>query len=208
MATTITERDLAATILNLVRAGKRMPQDNQLKGAANVEAETQRILRETVAVFKHVFFWQHIGIERWQEAEHIALTMTSADQLNVNIITPALMQAALNKAEQEHIARQTAKNEQGKLAEPVAEPIAKMLWHWTMAKLREGRAIMPYMPDEAAVTGYMMKLKLNRDEQVKYRQLIRAYINDCIFAKKESKPVASKLFFYQQTRDIKLEILI
>lgn len=207
MATTITERDLAATILNLVRAGKRMPQDNQLKGAANVEAETQRILRETVAVFKHVFFWQHIGIERWQEAEHIALTMTSADQLNVNIITPALMQAALNKAEQEHIARQTAKNEQGKLAEPVAEPIAKMLWHWTIAKLREGRKIMPYMPDESVVTDYFLHIGLPRELQSKNRQLVRAHLNDCIYAKRMQSAVKSRLLVNKSNWELKLEVI-
>lgn len=204
---TITEQNIAATILNLVRAGKRMPQDNQLKGAANVEAETQRILRETVAVFKHVFFWQHISVERWQKAEQIALTMTNADQLNVNIITPALMQAALNKAEQEHIAQQTAKNEQAKLAKPVSEPIAKMLWHWTMAKLREGRAIMPYMPDESVVTDYFLHLGMPRELQSKNRQLVRAHLNDCIYAKQMQSAVKSRLLVNKGSWELRLEII-
>lgn len=208
MAEQITGQHIADTIVQLIRAGKRMPQEGRLRSAADAGTEAQEILQETVKLFSDVFLAQRIGVERWKAAEHIALTMTNADQLNVNIISPALMQAALIKAERYVQGQIIAKSEQEKQEQPMPNGVNKMLWQWTMANLRACRAIMPYMPDEAAVTGYMMKLKLNRDEQVKYRQLIRAYINDCIFAKKESKPVASKLFFNQQTRDIKLEILI
>lgn len=207
MAEQITGQHIADTIVQLIRAGKRMPQEGRLRSAADAGTEAQEILQETVKLFSDVFLAQRIGVERWKAAEHIALTMTSADQLNVNIITPALMQAALNKAEQEHIARQTAKNEQGKLAEPVAEPIAKMLWHWTIAKLREGRKIMPYMPDESVVTDYFLHIGLPRELQSKNRQLVRAHLNDCIYAKQMQSAVKSRLLVNKSNWELKLEVI-
>ena len=70
-----------------------MPQDIR-PGFDRLE-ESKRILSETVNLWAGIFNQQNIGLDRWEKAEQIALTLTAANGLNVNIISPALMQAAL-----------------------------------------------------------------------------------------------------------------
>lgn len=206
MAGQITDQHIADTIIQLIRAGKRMPQEGRLRAAADVGTEAQKILQETVKLFRDVFLGQHICVERWQAAERIALTMTNADQLNVNIISPALMQAALVKAEQEYVQGQITKNEQEKREQPMPDGINKMLWAWTRARLEQHRPIMPYMPAETAVTECGLKMELTRAEQQRFRQLIRAHLNDCQYARAEKKTVDSRLYFNRTTRELRLGV--
>ena len=89
------QQRIAQTIVKLQQAGKRMPQDIR-PGFDRLE-EAKRILSETVNLWAGIFNQQNIGLDRWEKAEQIALTLTGANGLNVNIISPALMQAALKQ---------------------------------------------------------------------------------------------------------------
>ena len=95
----ITKQDIAQTLMKLMRAGKQMPQMDKVKVATNTQEAAQMVLKQTTELFGEVFFPQKIGVERWNQATIEALTLTKADTLNVNLITPALMQTALKNVE-------------------------------------------------------------------------------------------------------------
>jgi hypothetical protein len=139
---------IAQTIVKLQQAGKRMPQDI-LPGFDRLE-EAKRNLSETVNLWAGIFNQQNIGLDRWEKAEQIALTLTGANGLNVNIISPALMQAALKQAEEAHVQENINRCNMEKLSDgkPLADRLNGMLLKWTAAKLKEHRLIMPYMPQD------------------------------------------------------------
>lgn len=187
------DRTIAETIIRLQQAGKRMPQD-PLLGKDQFQ-EKCRILKETVDLWSGIFNGQNIGPERWRQAEKIALTMTSANGLNVNIISPALMQAALKLAEQEHVQATINRNNAEKKAadQPLSSVLNAQLWHWTKAKLKEHRLIMPYMPDNRKVFEYGRKIGLSDNAIDRQFRLLQCYMNDWYYSRECGKPCSSKL---------------
>ena len=67
------QQRIAQTIVKLQQAGKRMPQDIR-PGFDRLE-EAKRILSETVNLWAGIFNQQNIGLDRWEKAEQIALTL-------------------------------------------------------------------------------------------------------------------------------------
>lgn len=189
----LSEETIAHTIIKLQQAGKRMPQEPQF--GKDQFQEKMRILKETVDLWKGLF--KTTGLDRWQQAEQIALTMTSANGLNVNVISPALMQAALKQAEeayvQDNIARNNADDKQADWVVPLGKRINSMLLLWTRQKLKEHRPIMPYMPTDRAVFEYGRKLGLSDNAIDEQLLLIKCYINDWQYSQESGRPCASRL---------------
>lgn len=189
----LSEETIARTIIKLQQAGKRMPQEPQF--GKDQFQEKMRILKETVDLWKGLF--KTTGLDRWQQAEQIALTMTSANGLNVNVISPALMQAALKQAEeayvQDNIARNNADDKQADWVVPLGKRINSMLLLWTRQKLKEHRPIMPYMPTDRAVFEYGRQIGLSDNAIDKQSLLIKCHINDRQHSKKSGRPCASRL---------------
>lgn len=194
----ITERDVAETIHKLIIAGKKMPQHERLSAAANTGETAKAILKETVDLWATVFVPRKIGVERWQKATTKALTLTEAGGVNVNLITPALMDAALRAAECEHLQRAEQQASQEKLAE--AQGITsddyqtRLLLRWTCAKLAERRLIMPYMPKAEQVFQLGRKLGLSDNEIEKQFKLIQIYLNDQNYCNEQGKAMRIDIF--------------
>ena len=194
----ITERDVAETIHKLIIAGKKMPQHERLSAAANTGETAKAILKETVDLWATVFVPRKIGVERWQKATTKALTLTEAGGVNVNLITPALMDAALRAVECEHLQQAEQQASQEKLAE--AQGITtddyqtRLLLRWTYAKLAERRLIMPYMPKAEQVFQLGRKLGLSDGEIEKQFKLIRIYLNDQNYCNEQGKAMRINIF--------------
>ena len=194
----ITERDVAETIHKLIIAGKKMPQHERLSAAANTGETAKAILKETVDLWATVFVPRKIGVERWQKATTKALTLTEAGGVNVNLITPALMDAALRAVECEHLQQAEQQASQEKLAE--AQGITsddyqtRLLLRWTCAKLAERRLIMPYMPKAEQVFQLGRKLGLSDNEIEKQFKLIQIYLNDQNYCNEQGKAMRIDIF--------------
>ena len=194
----ITERDVAETIHKLIIAGKKMPQHERLSAAANTGETAKAILKETVDLWATVFVPRKIGVERWQKATTKALTLTEAGGVNVNLITPALMDAALRAVECEHLQQAEQQASQEKLAE--AQGITtddyqtRLLLRWTCAKLAERRLIMPYMPTAEQVFQLGRKLGLSDNEIEKQFKLIQIYLNDQNYCNEQGKAMRIDIF--------------
>ena len=195
---------IAQTIVKLQQAGKRMPQGIR-PGFDRLE-EAKRILSETVNLWAGIFNQQNIGLDRWEKAEQIALTLTGANGLNVNIISPALMQAALKQAEEAHVQENINRCNMETLADgkPLADRLNGMLLKWT-AKLKEHRLIMPYMPQDKAVFEYGRQIGLNDNAIDNQFRILQCYMNDFTYSRKHNEPCKSKLLKCGDT--LTLEVL-
>ena len=194
----ITERDVAESIHKLIIAGKKMPQHERLSAAANTGETAKAILKETVDLWATVFVPRKIGVERWQKATTKALTLTEAGGVNVNLITPALMDAALRAVECEHLQQAEQQASQEKLSE--AQGITsddyqtRLLLRWTCAKLAERRLIMPYMPKAEQVFQLGRKLGLSDNEIEQQFKLIQIYLNDQNYCNEQGKAMRIDIF--------------
>lgn len=199
------QQRIAQTIVKLQQAGKRMPQDIR-PGFDRLE-EAKRILSETVNLWAGIFNQQNIGLDRWEKAEQIALTLTGANGLNVNIISPALMQAALKQAEEAHVQENINRCNMEKLSDgkPLADRLNSMLLKWTRAKLAEHRLIMPYMPQDKAVFEYGRQIGLNDNTIDNQFRILQCYMNDFTYSRKHNEPCKSKLLKCGDT--LTLEVL-
>ncbi len=199
------EKLIAATIVKLQQAGKRMPQEPMF--GKDQFQEKVRILKETVDLWSGIFNSQHIGQERWERAEQIALTMTSANGLNVNVISPALMQAALKLAEEAHVQETINRNNAEKKAEglPMDNAMCVMLIRWLHHKLARHQDIRPYMPDDRQVFEYGRKIGLSDNAIDRQFRLLQAYMNDCYCSRKNGKPCGSRLT--RQGEELSLEVV-
>ena len=201
---------IAQTIMKLKQAGKKMPQEPDRSKL--LEVETMRILKETVDLWHEIFSQQAISPDRWEQAEFIALTMSSAQGLNVNVISPALMQAALKQAEENHIQENMARSEQYKQEESMFGltlpcRVNQMLLAWTSDKLKHRRLICPYMPTAEQLSEAVAKIGLSDDEYADQYQLIRAHLSDRNYAEQTGERVASKLTFNRNTRELTLTVV-
>lgn len=186
---------IATTIMKLMRSGKKMPQDMAYGKDSGKEAE--RILKETVDLWAELF--GNTGTERWEKAERIALTLTNVQGLNVNVVSPALMQAALKQAETEYVQQNITANDESK-HQPwgaCGSEDNKVLWQWTRRKLAEGRTFSDYMPDDNTVSNYGRKIGLTDTEIMKQKSILKAYLCDAKFAAVNKCPIGSKLFVHQ-----------
>ena len=201
----LTQQRIAQTIIKLQQAGKRMPQDMR-QGFDRLE-EAKRILSETVNLWASIFNQQNIGLERWEKAEQIALTLSGADGLNVNVISPALMQAALKQAEEAYVQENIKRCNMEKLSEnkPLSNSLNAMLLRWTAKKLAERRLIMQYMPQNKAVFEYGRQIGLSDTSIDKHFRLLQCYMNDYYYSCQHNEPCKSKLL--KQGDELVLEVM-
>lgn len=198
---------IAQTIVKLQQAGKRMPQDIR-PGFDRLE-EAKRILSETVNLWAGIFNQQNIGLDRWEKAEQIALTLTGANGLNVNIISPALMQAALKQAEEAHVQENINRCNMEKLGDGkklTEDRVSGMVLRWMYAKLRERRLDWSKsMPQDKAVFEYGRQIGLNDNAIDAQFRILQCYMNDYAYAKKHGEPCKSKLL--KLGNELTLEVL-
>lgn len=198
------KKRIAQTIIKLQQAGKRMPQE--IVQGADRQKEAQRILAETVELWHSIFEPQKIGVDRWNRAEMLALTLSGVQGLNVNVISPALMQAALKQAETEYVQGVVAQNDAEKRQNnPTADRIALMLLKWTYARLAERRLIMSYMPTDAEVFAYGRQIGISDESIKQQRRLLQCFLNDCRYAKTTQTAVKSRLLLDKATEKLTLE---
>lgn len=202
------KRRIAQTIIKLQQAGKRMPQE--MAAGADRQKEAQRILSETVELWYSIFEPQKVSAERWNRAEVLALTMSGAQGLNVNVISPALMQAALKQAETEYVQGNIARNEEEKRLKEndiLPDGVNKMLWAWTKAKLAERRSILQYMPVDAEIFAYGKQIGISDLSIRRQKKLLACFLNDCRYAAEKQIAVKSRLLLDEATENLTLEVI-
>jgi hypothetical protein len=188
------QQRIAQTIVKLQQAGKRMPQDIR-PGFDRLE-EAKRILSETVNLWAGIFNQQNIGLDRWEKAEQIALTLTGANGLNVNIISPALMQAALKQAEEAHVQENINRCNMEKLSQstPTPKGIAEVLLKWTRMRMAKHHPISSQdMPQSKAVFEYGRQIGLSDNAIDSQFRILQCYMNDFAYSCKHHEPCKSKL---------------
>lgn len=198
---------IAQTIVKLQQAGKRMPQDIR-PGFDRLE-EAKRILSETVNLWAGIFNQQNIGLDRWEKAEQIALTLTGANGLNVNIISPALMQAALKQAETEHVEATISRNEEAKKERPAnyadtkeGRSNAKLL-RWTLSRMRQGRVFGPYWPTAKEVADMAEQIGMTANDVDNYNQLLlRIFLNDVNYGKEHPEFILDYIPYFDKRREV------
>lgn len=201
------QQRIAQTIVKLQQAGKRMPQDIR-PGFDRLE-EAKRILSETVNLWAGIFNQQNIGLDRWEKAEQIALTLTGANGLNVNIISPALMQAALKQAEEAHVQENINRCNMEKLSDGkklTEDRVSCMVLRWMYAKMSERRSGWPKdMPQAKAVFEYGRQIGLSDNAIDNQFRILQCYMNDFTYSRKHNEPCKSKLLKCGDT--LTLEVL-
>ena len=199
------KKRIAQTIIKLQQAGKRMPQE--MVPGADRQQEAQRILGETVELWYSIFEPQKVSAERWNRAEMLALTLSGVQGLNVNIVSPALMQAALKQAETEYVQGVVAQNDTEKRhnSPATADRIVLMLLKWTYTRLGEHRLIMPYMPTDAEVFAYGRQIGISDESIKQQKRLLQCFLNDCRYAKTTQTAVKSRLLLDKATEKLTLE---
>lgn len=189
------QQRIAQTIVKLQQAGKRMPQDIR-PGFDRLE-EAKRILSETVNLWAGIFNQQNIGLDRWEKAERIALTLTGVNGLNVNIISPALMQAALKQAEEAHVQENINRCNMEKLADGkklTENRVSCMVLRWMYAKMSERRSGWPKdMPQAKTVFEYGRQIGLSDNAIDSQFRILQCYMNDFAYSRKHHEPCKSKL---------------
>ncbi|WP_405379706.1 hypothetical protein [Phascolarctobacterium sp.] len=182
----MTQRDIADAIRDLMLAGKKMPE--AFNGDA---AKAKQLLKATVELWAKIFLPMRIGVERWRDAVVRAITLTKIGDtnLNVNLITPALMKTALEELEREHLQDALTRHEQEKkgLNEPVAFDDLRRRANliaigWTKKRLAEKRPIMPFKPTYNECVEFGTQLGLIGKELDKQLKLIEIYLNDKAYA--------------------------
>lgn len=201
------KRRIAETIIKLQQAGKRMPQE--MIPGADRQKEAQRILSETVDLWYSIFEPQKIGAERWGRAEMLALTLSGVQGLNVNIISPALMQAALKQAETEFVQGNVARNEEAKRQsiDKTPDGDAKMLLAWTLQRLAERREITAYMPTEEQIYAYGKQLGVSVECIKRQKNLLACFMSDNNYSVSTGMSVGSELLLNRETEKFTLKTL-
>lgn len=210
MTPLIDDRVIADTIISLMRAGKQMPQNDRMRGSENPNNTAKLILKETVDLWKKIFITQKISKDKWHRAEQTALTMTKADGLNINIITPALMQEALKRNEAEYLEAMRVKYEQEKKEEmqpinPANSYKNAVLWEWTRQRLSKKLLILPDIPTDEQVNAIAQKYGI---KDLDYnRKLIQIYLADLKHCKRcvAKKECGTKCYLNHYRKQIKVE---
>lgn len=156
----ITKAVIAATINKLRQSGRYMPQADRLRAAKDINYEASVIFRETVELWWQCF--QNIGIERWQDAEQIALTMAGAPGIPQNMISTNLMGEALRRAEAQHVSEQIARNDAMKHEPITNSPLALEIWRWTRQMMAAGLKFGDYLPSYEQIVTMAQKLQMPR----------------------------------------------
>lgn len=205
----IDEQMVAETINKLRIAGKTMPQMERMRTSSNPAQTAIEIFSETVQLWAGIFVPRNIGAKRWEAATNKALTMGSVDGLNINMITPTLMEAALRQVEREHMQLQEERHEQEKKAEAASidDYQNRILWRWTTAKLAQRREIMPYMPKTAEhqemaneVVEVGRRLGLNYAETKTQANLIKIYLNEQNYAAANQEQMPIEIYLRPDRR--------
>lgn len=199
---------LAQTIVKLQQAGKRMPQE--MRPGVDRQEEAKRILSETVDLWDSIFSPQNISAERWNRAENIALTMSGAQGLNINVVSPALMQEALKQAETEYVQGNINRNNAEKQAGwnvPLSDRINAQLWRWTAAKRAERREITPYMPSDSSIIAYGKQLHLSDAAIRREKMLLKCFLCDWNYSQSTNTAIKSKITLNKETEEVTLEVL-
>lgn len=188
----LTKQQIAKTILALINSGRRMPQV-VVPEDPNKVPTVEDTLRTTVDLWFDLY-GDKVSPERWAAAERIALTMASPAGVPQNIISTALMGEALRKAQNEYIEEQRASAPSGAIR-PSEEASwqTKVLWRWTVNKLREGRNIGEYMPSHSECVKYGRDLGLAEHDIEAQLNIIKIYLNDCKYAAKNGKRMMLRL---------------
>lgn len=183
----ITKQDIAQTLMKLMRAGKQMPQMDKVKVATNTQEAAQMVLKQTTELFGEVFFPQKIGVERWNQATIEALTLTKADTLNVNLITPALMQTALKNVEVREMEAARVSYQQAKEEEKAGVNFEAndslrrqnaLAWEWTKQKLGCGADLTRWLPKEHQIVSLALQMGMTREQRQQNGIALTIYLAD------------------------------
>lgn len=196
---TIKQSDVAECIHALMTAGKKFPLDERRALADNKVKACEQILQETVGLWWKIFGERNISVERWKDAVNKACTITNAGTLNINIISPALMETALKTVEVESVMAARSKHEALKQDKEIMKPSADkwkeyILLRWTVSKLKERRPIMKYKPTADEVWKKGRELGLTEDEIADQHRLIEIHLNDCNYAKANNENMNVEIF--------------
>lgn len=202
----LTAEDVAYTIMQLRRGGKALPK-------ANSSEDTKATLKATVDLWLELF--KNIPLNDWQRATNTALMLTKIDGSNINLnqITPALMQAALQKVNDERMQEQQAEHEANKditwnFDKKKARQSAK-IWRWTWQKMEEVKRgerpkIVPIEPKRNQMLALGQRLGLTEKEIEDEYMMLKIFLIDCLYANSLGKPVPYGLHL-DNNREICLE---
>ena len=165
--------------------------------------EATRIILETVDLFVRVFIPRNISRERWQKAEGIAIVSPE------RVICPALMQAALQQAETEHVEATISRNEEAKKERPAnyadtkeGRSNAKLL-RWTLSRMRQGRVFGPYWPTAKEVADMAEQIGMTANDVDNYNQLLlRIFLNDVNYGKEHPEFILDYIPYFDKRREV------
>lgn len=188
----ISYEDVKASVGELYKAGKEFPQKDMFYAVPQDKraAKAAEIMQDTIKSIADTFVKQKIGVKMWQRATEAA--KISAEK----VITPRMMQEALTRVQQEHVAQneETAQQEKREEREMLSgKEAAYQLLRWTYMQMGRERLITPYHPSEEQITAFVLKNNIGRDVAGKYRPVIKAYLNDFNYSQQEQKPMSCKL---------------
>lgn len=209
----ITRDDIVEAITKLRQAGKRMPQADRIKAAADKVREEQNVMAETVQIMWQLFIPKHVSREAWAKATEIAMLK---NDINSQIITPGLMQTCLKELEQAYMLREAERCKKEKEAEkdfslydPDTRNDVLVAMAWGLRTLKEradisargGNPIGDFVqPDNVIVKHAMEIFGLTEAEAWGQKVLLRCWHNDRLYSKKTGAKAKTSIAFSDEGR--------
>lgn len=198
----ISKNDIVDAIMKLRQAGKKLPQTDRIKSAANRVEEEQKVLGETINIFCKIFIGRLISKLTWDDAVEKAMLRYDA---NASVITPSLLQVCLDETAKENQINNAY--EQPKDFKPLddEERYASLsAIKWTSITMKERRnlykqgkdAISDYVRDNKSVmANAISKLGINEAEARKYLLILKCWDNDLVYSADQGKQPKSFIGF-------------
>lgn len=205
----ITRDDIITAIARLRQAGKKMPQADRIRSAADKTAEEKKVMAETVQLWWQLFIPKHVTQEAWGMALNKALLR---NDINAQVITPGLMDGCLKELEQERLARAEAHRKEDDdvpFIDPEARRDILTAMAWGLKTMRErgeviergGNPIGDFVQDDATIVSNAVKLLgVTEDDAWCQKVLLRCWNNDRLYSLRTGNRAKTSIGFRNDGR--------
>lgn len=186
----ISKTDIAEAVMKLRQAGKKLPQADRIKAAANKVEEEQKVLAETINIISKIFVGRQISKCTWDDVVERAMLRYD---MNSTIITPSLLQICFDEITKENQINSSFKAEANNKPLDDEERYSSLsAIKWTSLTMGERKklyrrgvdAITKYVRNnEAVIHDAVKRLGISEAEARKYLLILKCWDNDIQYAK-------------------------
>lgn len=208
----ITRDDIITAIAKLRQAGKKMPQADRIREAADRGLEEKKVMAETVQLWHQLFIPKHVRQDDWNAALNKALLK---NEINTTIITPGLMESCLRDVEQENELKREAESRRAVYTgdnpfydeNERQDMLAAMKWGLlTIGERKEiamrgGNPIGDFIQEDKVIVKKAMDLLgVSEEDAWAQKVLLRCWNNDRLYSQRTGEPAKTSIGFRNDGR--------